>query len=195
MLKEKTIETSKELYSLKKSEIETNFKIKTEIDTLSEAMADYLDLRDKDGNADPKRIKKALLKEAFLITQMEKKNSLEEKYDTLEEYIDVLSNDSTIKNNLDKLINLQKTINNNKEEYKAIKKEVELTESEAVELENLNANDKEWIKFIETVVKEKAQVIKEKEEEDYNKALGKETNSTPTEVKEIYKKEEIKKEL
>jgi len=195
MLKEKTINVGKDLFGLKKSEIEKKYILKEELDQLAEVMASILDLRDKEGEVQVSQIKLPLLKEAFLIVKQEKKNALEERFNILEEYITILENNKEVEAFLEKLNRVQIQVEDIKIEKKAIKKEVELTEAEATELDNLDSDDKEWMKFIDVVVKEKSEEIEEKEKEKYLNNKGKEKKSNSSIVKELFEKEEIKRKI
>jgi len=195
LLKEKTIEIAKDLLNQRKKEIENKYKLKEELNNLKYDIASILDLRDKNGELKSKMVKENLLKEAILISKLDKNNNLEEKYLILEKYINLVKNDESLNNGIEKVIKYENQIENCKEEIKYIKKEVELEEEEINELENKESNEKEWLKYIENIIKEEIIKFEKEKKEEFLNNQGKEISNTVNNIKEIFPKEEIIKEI
>jgi len=122
-------------------------------------------------------VKENLLKEAILISKLDKNNNLEEKYLILEKYINLVKNDESLNNGIEKVIKYENQIENCKEEIKYIKKEVELEEEEINELENKESNEKEWLKYIENIIKEEIIKFEKEKKEEFLNNQGKEISN------------------
>lgn len=196
-LKTTTIKTAKTLYSTKAEQIEQTFKQQEYLEKLAFEMASIMGLKDKDGNVDPKKVKKALLKEVIQVAKLGKKNATEEKYATFNSYMDLVEKEKSLKDLVTSVVEVEQEIQELKEDYKVLKKEILLTEDENSELENKGHSEKEWFSFTETVVNEKINELKEEKQEEFIKETTGEAPKPKAEKEfhEIFPKEEIKKAI
>lgn len=196
-LKTTTIKTAKTLYSSKAEQIENTFKQQEYLEKLAYEVASIMGFKDKEGNVDPKKVKKALLKEVILVAKLDKKNALEEKYSTFNSYMDLVEKDKSLKDLITSIVEVEQEIQELKDDYKVLKKEILLTEDENSELEKKGHDEKEWFGFTETVVNEKINELKIEKQEEFIKETTGEAPKPKIEksIPEIFSKDEIKKAI